>query len=160
MKNSITVMKFRRVGRGSEKFQKITMITFRPCLHDSNVVSLPFEFGSAEARLTNVVGTGVVTPEVGARIQNMWRQLGGVGSRISDKTTKSAQLKMKRVSSTTVAGILFIWTIKWTAWLGSFLFGEHNWSQCAQNGAAFRNSTTSKSHRRTGQLQHIHDRLD
>ena len=108
---------------------------------------------------THTVRTG----EAGDRIQNGWGQLGGVEIRSPkrqyDKPTKTAQQKMKYVCYAAVTGILIIWTIKWTAWLGSHPFGERNWSQRAENGVTFRRLTTSKvklqHHSNTTKLQQM-----
>ena len=75
---------------------------------------------------THEVGTG----EAVNRIQNMWRQLGGVGSRSLkwqyEKPTKSAQKILKRGFYAMTTAMFIIWTTQWTIWLGSHPYGERN----------------------------------
>ena len=93
---------------------------------------------------THTNGTG----EAVDRIRNMWRQLGGVAShspkRQYEKPSKSAHSKMKNVAYTTVIGVIFIWTINWTAWLTSPPYGERKLTQRNENEVEFRSFTTTK----------------
>ena len=93
--------------------------------------------------ITHDVGTS----EAIEHIQNMWHQLGGVGSRSlkwqNVQRTKLAQKILKRVLYAVMTGIIIMWTIQWMIWLGPHPFGERKLSQRAKNGVAFLISTTS-----------------